>query len=170
MQPAMNQKTALATMLARLGLALFLGAVFAGGVAFACEDETVEIQTSSGKFAFSASFMDDDLGRAKGLMFVESMPTFEGMLFIYDKPMHAAFWMKNTLIPLDMIFADPTGEITHIHHNAVPHSEETIDGGENVLYVLEINGGLAKKFDFDVGDAMRHNQIDPEIAVWKCEN
>ena len=65
------------------------------------------------------------------------------MLFVYEGPRRVAFWMKNTLIPLDMIFADATGRVTRVHANAVPLDETPIDGGEGVQFVLEINGGLA---------------------------
>ena len=102
-------------------------------------------------------------------MNVPHMPSGQGMLFLYETPQHATFWMKNTLIPLDMIFADPTGTITHIHENAVPLDETTIDGGRGVLAILEINGGLASQIGISVGDTMRHPGLDPEIAAWPCE-
>ncbi len=102
-------------------------------------------------------------------MNVPEMAPGRGMLFLYETPQHATFWMKNTLIPLDMIFLDPTGTITHIHENAVPLDETTIDGGRNVLAVLEINGGLAAQIGLDVGDTLRHPRLDQTIAAWPCE-
>ncbi len=98
-------------------------------------------------------------------MFVESMPTMTGMLFIYESPQIASFWMRNTLIPLDMLFADPSGRITHIHENAVPLDETSILGGDNVLYVLEINGGIARRLGIDVGDVMQHPAFGPDAAM-----
>ena len=77
--------------------------------------------------------------------------------------------MKNTLIPLDMIFADATGTITHIHENAVPLDETNIDGGTGVFAVLEINGGLSDAIGISVGDTMKHPSFDPEIAAWPCD-
>ena len=71
--------------------------------------------------------------------------------FAYDSPRHAFFWMKNTLIPLDMIFADATGQVTRVHEGAVPLDETSIDGGDGVAYVLEINGGLARAAGCDPG-------------------
>ncbi len=68
-----------------------------------------------------------------------------GMLFLYEQPQRAVFWMKNTLIPLDMIFADATGVVRHVHANAIPHDETGIDGGADILAILEINGGLAAR-------------------------
>lgn len=150
----------------KLAITLFL--CFLGQTALACEEGSIDIMADSGKFRFNISVADDELERAQGLMHVEKMEQFEGMLFIYEQPLHASFWMKNTLIPLDMLFADPTGTITHIHENAVPMSEDTIDGGKNVLYVLEINGGLASKFGIEVGAVLKHPAIDQTVAAWTC--
>jgi len=150
--------------------AVILGAtLLAAAPTFACETDSIEIRAENGKFRFSIDVADDNDERAQGLMHVESMDPFKGMLFIYDKPLHAYFWMKNTLIPLDMLFADPTGKITHIHENATPLSEATIDGGENVLYVLEINGGLASKFGITEGAVMKHPAFDQSTAAWACD-
>ena len=148
-----------------------LGVALAGVLAlpaFSCEDNAIEIKSEAGKFRFEIEIADDDAERAQGLMHVEEMGTLEGMLFIYDAPLHAYFWMKNTLIPLDMLFADETGTITHIHENAIPLSEATIDGGKDVLYVLEINGGLSSKFGIDVGATMKHPAFDQDKAAWAC--
>ncbi len=101
-------------------------------------------------------------------MFRESMPTSAGMLFVYDRPQRASFWMRNTLIPLDMVFADENGVVTRIHENAVPLDETGIDGGPGVQFVLEINGGLAARLGLDVGDEMRHPAIEGETAAWPC--
>ena len=90
------------------------------------------------------------------------------MLFVYDAPQIATFWMRNTLIPLDMIFADETGVVTHVHENAVPLDETTINGGENVQYVLEINGGLAGRLGIEPGTQLRHPSIG-NLAAWSCE-
>jgi len=102
-------------------------------------------------------------------MFVENMPRFNGMLFIFDAPHRAGFWMKNTYISLDLLFLDETGTVTVIQENAVPHSEKTIDGGEGVLAVLEINGGLSEMLGLAVGDTLRHPAFDQDVAAWPCE-
>lgn len=111
---------------------------------------------------------DTDETRAKGLMFRSSMPRFSGMLFVYPKPTWARFWMKNTLIPLDMIFMDPAGIVRGVHHNAIPHDRTSIDGGRNILSVLEINGGMARKLGITEGSLARHPALGPE-AVWPCD-
>jgi uncharacterized membrane protein (UPF0127 family) len=90
------------------------------------------------------------------------------MLFVYDRPQRVGFWMKNTLIPLDMVFADETGVVTKIHENAVPHDETLIDGGQGVQFVLEINAGLVRRYGISAGSEMRNPAIDQASAVWPC--
>lgn len=145
-------------------------ASFVASSALACEPGVIDLRSDSGKARFKIEIADDDSERAQGLMHVESMPRFEGMLFIYERPLHAFFWMKNTLIPLDMLFIDPSGVVTHIHENATPLSLDTIDGGENVLAVLEINGGLARSLGLGVGTEVRHPAFAASQPVWPCEN
>lgn len=87
------------------------------------------------------------------------MPSASGMLFVFDRPKNAQFWMKNTLIPLDMLFADETGQITRIHENAIPQNLTTIDGGPGVKFVLEINGGLAGRMGVQPGDQFVHPSV-----------
>lgn len=90
--------------------------------------------------------------RSNGLMFVESMDLYEGMLFIYPQPADISMWMKNTLIPLDMLFFDTELRIHHIHSNAVPLSEEIISSNGAVMGVIELNGGAAEQFGILPGD------------------
>jgi hypothetical protein len=77
--------------------------------------------------------------------------------------------MRNTLIPLDMIFADATGLVTRVHSNAVPLDETSIDGGEGVALVLEINGGLAKRLGLGPGAVLRSEAVDQGQALWRCD-
>jgi uncharacterized membrane protein (UPF0127 family) len=77
--------------------------------------------------------------------------------------------MKNTLIPLDMIFADARGVVTRVHANAVPGDLTPVVGGENVQFTLEINGGLAARMGIVEGAELRHPAIAQETAVWPCE-
>ena len=92
--------------------------------------------------------------RRNGLMHIESMDTNEGMIFIYSQPAEISMWMKNTLIPLDMLFFDTSLRIQHIHRNAVPHSETTISSNGTVMGVIEINGGAAELFGILPGDSI----------------
>ena len=142
----------------------------AAAPAMACELDIVDLRSDTGKARFRVEIADDNAERAQGLMQVESMGRFNGMLFIYDEPIRATFWMKNTLIPLDMLFINSQGVVTSLHENATPLSETTIDGGEGVLAVLEINGGLAKSLGLGVGTEVRHPAFAELSPVWPCEN
>lgn len=90
--------------------------------------------------------------KLQGLMFRESLPERHGMLFTYNPPEHARMWMKNTLIPLDILFIDPEQNIIYIHHNAEPKSLTPIGPDALTASVIEINGGEAKAADIRVGD------------------
>ncbi len=133
-----------------------------------CSDNQIDVRGDWGSARFSVEVADDGPKRSLGLMHRESMATSAGMLFVYPRPQKAVFWMKNTLIPLDMIFADETGVVTAVHENAVPLDLTGIDGGDNVQYVLEINAGLSKRLGLSVGSEMRHPAIG-ENAAWMCE-
>lgn len=142
----------------------------AGGAQAECAPGTVELRAGNGSvMRFSVEIADSDAERAQGLMNRPSLPTSSGMLFVYDTPQHARFWMRNTLIPLDMIFADQTGLVTHVHSNAVPLDPTTIDGGEGVALVLEINGGLAQRLGVEAGAVMRSDVVDQTVAAWACD-
>ena len=93
--------------------------------------------------------------KAYGLMFRRDMEPDAGMLFPFGQEQAISMWMKNTYLPLDMIFADSAGVITRIHKNAVPESLETIDGGFAAA-VLEVNAGTADRLGISPGDVMRH--------------
>ena len=89
-------------------------------------------------------------------MFREHMDDTHGMLFLFPNRTFRSFWMKNTLIPLDMLFIDVDGRIKKVHHSAVPGSLDTIPSDHPVSAVLEINGGLAKRLGIRVGDIVEH--------------
>jgi uncharacterized membrane protein (UPF0127 family) len=144
-------------------------AIAAGSVSAACSESAVDLRGDWGSARFTVEVADDAAERAQGLMNRPSMPRSAGMLFLYEAPQRATFWMRNTLIPLDMIFMDPTGTVTRIHENAVPLDETTIDGGPGVQAVLEINGGLARAIGIDVGSELRHPGLDQSVAAWPCD-
>ncbi|NBB98319.1 MAG: DUF192 domain-containing protein [Alphaproteobacteria bacterium] len=134
-----------------------------------CAPDRVDLRGDWGQARFSVEVVDTPESRAQGLMFRESLPRSAGMLFIYEAPTVASFWMRNTLIPLDMLFVDPEGRVSHIHHDARPGDETPIPGGDNVLMVLEINGGLARVLGIETGSALRHPRLDQTDALWPCE-
>ncbi len=153
-----------------LGLALGMAVPLSGGAAFAdCAPDQLEIRTSAGAVQrFAVELADDPGERAKGLMFRDSMPKSTGMLFVFPAPKHATFWMKNTPLALDIIFADQTGTVTRVHKDAVPFDESQIDGGPGVAFALEINAGLAGPMGISPGAVLRHPAIGA-TAAWTCE-
>lgn len=92
----------------------------------------------------------------QGLMFRESLPPDGGMLFILGPPQPASFWMRNTFIPLDIIFIARDGRITNIYPRAAPGSLSLINSSEPVTGVLEINGGMAARLGIRAGDRVHH--------------
>lgn len=134
-----------------------------------CAPGVVDIRGEFGQARFTVELADTGPERAQGLMFRESLPSSAGMLFLYDSPQRASFWMKNTLIPLDMIFADQTGRVMRVHSNARPGDLKPVDGGAGVETVLEINGGLAARLGIGPGAELRHPSIDDDLAAWPCD-
>ena len=90
--------------------------------------------------------------RSQGLMHIESMTRHEGMLFLYGQDAEISMWMKNTLIPLDMLFIKGTGQIARIQKNTVPMSEEIIQSGTDVRGVLELAGGTSDYYGIKADD------------------
>lgn len=142
---------------------LITGPGFAG-----CSDTTADFRWDGGAARFAVEIADNDQERAKGLMFRETMPSGSGMLFVYEQPQSVAFWMKNTLIPLDMIFIGADGRVNAVHANAVPGDLTAIPGPPDTLMVLEINGGLAARLGLGEGAELRHPALDPETSLWPC--
>ncbi|MWD28794.1 DUF192 domain-containing protein [Aquicoccus sp. SCR17] len=134
----------------------------------ACREDSVTLRGEFGMARFRVDVADDAAERSRGLMFVKEMPASTGMLFVYPKAQPASFWMRNTLIPLDMLFMDATGTVTRIHENAVPLDETPIPGGDEVLAVLEINGGMAAAMGIEAGAQLRHPALPQDIAAWPC--
>ncbi len=95
---------------------------------------------------------DNDMRRQFGLMFRRSMADTQGMLFLFDRSSQQSFWMKNTYIPLDILFVDENLTITTIHENTAPHSEAPIPSSGPAKYVVEVNGGFTQKHGVKVGD------------------
>jgi uncharacterized protein len=90
--------------------------------------------------------------QARGLMFRQSLGPNEGMIFPFDPPRPAAFWMKNTVIPLDMIFVRADGTIARVAANTVPYSLDSVEVGEPVAAVLEIAGGRSAQLGIEPGN------------------
>jgi len=97
--------------------------------------------------------------REQGLMYRKSMDEFNGMLFIFEKSEPQNFWMKNTIIPLDIIYINENKEIVTIQENTVPYSEEAIPSYKNSMYVVEVNAGFCGKFRIKEKDVISFNKI-----------
>ncbi|AHD09424.1 DUF192 domain-containing protein [Phaeobacter gallaeciensis] len=134
----------------------------------ACQPDQVTLRGPWGQTQFTVEIADSIEERAEGLMHRPHMARGAGMLFVYEAPQRASFWMKNTLIPLDMLFVDVTGTVRHIHHRAIPGDLTPIPGGDNVFAVLEINGGLAARYGISVGTELRHEVFSKTGAIWPC--
>jgi uncharacterized membrane protein (UPF0127 family) len=105
---------------------------------------------------FDIWIADTSARREQGLMFVKSLADDAGMLFIYPAPQPIAMWMKNTYIPLDMLFIRADGRVARVTPNTKPHSLETIESGESVLGVLELKAGTAAKMNIRAGALVMH--------------
>lgn len=99
----------------------------------------------------------------RGLMFRDSLPEDQGMLFIYKPERPASMWMKNTILSLDMLFIDNQGVIIHIAENTTPFSLDTIDSGGPVRAVLELNAGQTSKHRIVIGDHVSHPLFEPTV-------
>ncbi|WP_241962895.1 DUF192 domain-containing protein [Thalassorhabdomicrobium marinisediminis] len=139
----------------------------AGSASAACTEDELRIRGAFGEARFTVSVVDTVEERAQGLMFVEQMGRMEGMLFVYDRPQSVSFWMRNTLIPLDMVFIGADGIVSNIHSNAQPLDETPIYGGHAVQYVLEVNGGMADRLGLAAGDEVQHPSLGAD-AAWPC--
>ncbi|MFQ1700917.1 DUF192 domain-containing protein [Loktanella agnita] len=132
-----------------------------------CAPDKVTVTGDWGQVHFNVEVADTPQERARGLMHVENMPMLTGMLFIYERPQPVSFWMKNTLIPLDMLFVSPEGEILTLYQNAEPGNLTPVPGGQGVQMVLEINGGLSERLGIAVGDVLQHPSFGPD-AILPC--
>jgi uncharacterized membrane protein (UPF0127 family) len=133
---------------------IFLPSAYAGS-AKAAELHTIEVASKGGVHVFVVELASNDQERAQGLMFRKELPEGRGMLFDFEREQEVGFWMKNTYIPLDMIFIRADGTIRRIAANTEPLSERTVPSGGPVRYVLEVIGGTAKKLGIAPGDKVR---------------
>jgi len=116
------------------------------------ELQKIEIASKSGVHSFLVELAVNDTQRAQGLMYRKELPEGRGMLFDFQQEQDVGFWMKNTYIPLDMIFIRADGKIRRIAANTEPLSERTVRAGGPVRYVLEVIGGTARKLGIAPGD------------------
>jgi len=137
------------------GLLAFSGAARAQQLATFSKSKLV-IETAKGKYPFDIELALTPAQMEQGLMFRRALAADAGMLFDYGDPQPIAMWMKNTLIPLDMIFIGRDGKVVDFRERAVPMSLDTIEPRVPVRAVLEVNAGTVSRLGLQVGDAVHH--------------
>ncbi len=143
--------------------ARFVQLLMAFGMVFlvaACANQPdLIVKTAKGDFTFEVELADTPQLRAQGLMFRQELAPDKGMLFDFQEEREVAFWMRNTFIPLDMIFIAADGTVMNIHENARPQDETSIPSRFPVRFVLEIPGGRSAEIGLEVGDKIVHPLI-----------
>jgi uncharacterized protein len=122
-----------------------------------------ELTISDGKKArqvFKVWLADSPSRQAQGLMFVRSLPAARGMLFVHPQPKTISMWMKNTYIPLDMVFIDAQGRVQQVVEQTTPHSLALIQSKTAARAVLEIAGGEASRLGIRPGQKVSHPALD----------
>lgn len=122
----------------------------------ATANESLTIETSTGVHGFLVELADTEERRRTGLMFREELALDAGMLFDFETPRVITMWMRNTPLPLDMIFIGPNGRIISVAENTVPYSEAIVSSRYPASAVFEVNAGTAKRIGIKVGDAVSH--------------
>ena len=142
----------------RAAAALLVATTESVAVSAALADPTDEltIETANGSHVVRVEIAETEAARRTGLMHRKSMDPDAGMLFVWGRPMMISMWMKNTYIPLDMLFLSARGVVTRIAENTEPHSLAPVRSGAPVLGVLELNAGSVERFAIKVGDRIRH--------------
>jgi uncharacterized membrane protein (UPF0127 family) len=144
--------TAMPTRRLLLLLALLASVVSGPGRAQAQDYATVTVVSASGPHAFKVELAETPAQMEQGLMFRRELAPDAGMLFDFKTPIVATMWMRNTLIPLDMLFVGGDSRIVNIHERAVPQSDAIIAAAAPVRAVIELNGGTAARFGIKPGD------------------
>jgi uncharacterized protein len=121
--------------------------------------DSLVIQRTNGRDTFHIWLADTPEQQQQGLMWIQKLPADYGMLFVLPQPRSMSMWMKNTYVPLDMVFFDAKGRILRIHEHAEPLSEAIIDSGVEVAGVLEILAGEARRRGVQVGDRLLHQRL-----------
>lgn len=115
-------------------------------------------KTDGEKIQIDIEIADDDNKRQAGLMFRDKLEMTEGMLFIFDEEEYRSFWMKDTKLPLDLIFVDSNLEIVDIAYGAVPFSEKSIISNKPALYVVEVKAGFVSLHSIKVQDKISYKK------------
>ncbi len=128
--------------------------------------EPLAIETADGTLhRFTVEIADTPRRRVRGLMHREAMDADAGMLFNFEQTQIQSIWMRNTLIPLDILYVYEDGEIAKIIENAQPLSERSLWSDFPVRYVVELNGGLVQRIGAEPGDRIRHAYFGDDLAA-----
>jgi len=136
---------------------LIAGLAAPAGLSYSAGTQPLEIASKTGVHVFSVEVVDTPEDRARGLMYRKELPEGQGMLFDFKEDQDVAFWMKNTYVPLDMIFIRGDGRILRIAENTEPLSERLVPSGGPIRGVLEVVAGTAKKLGIAPGDRVAHS-------------
>ena len=134
-----------------------------------CVDDHVHLSGPWGSAKFTVEVADTDAERTQGLMFRNNLAKSESMLFVYDNPQHVAFWMKNTLIPLDILYFTAEGVLLDIRENAVPGDLVPFHSSGPVQYVLEVNAGTTKTLKFGLDTVLGHARLAQKRKTHACQ-
>jgi len=132
-----------------------------GGFGPDAPTETLTIETANGPVRLNVEIADEPAERQHGLMYRQSLPDDRGMLFHFQQPEHASFWMHNTPLSLDIIFIGVDGRILNIADHTTPYSDASVPAAGLTRGVLEIKAGRAEELGIRAGDRVRH-RIFPE--------
>lgn len=116
------------------------------------EVEFISGETGKPIKTIDVEIADNNRKRSQGLMFRKSMEENQGMYFVFSISEPQSFWMKNTIISLDIMFVNENKEIVKIHKNTTPYSEKSLPSGKNAMYVVEVVAGFSDKFGIKEGD------------------
>lgn len=147
---------------------LWLVAGAPGAGAAACAPDRADLVWSGGSAGFQVERAATPAERARGLMLRDHLDPGRGMIFVYDRPQEVAFWMKDTLIPLDMLFIDRTGRVVRIAPDRKPLDETPVPSGGAVMFVLEIAGGEAARRGIGMGAVLQSPLVPQAQAALPC--
>lgn len=147
-------------------MAIFLAA--ASGAAADCDAGHVHLTGAWGKAQFNTEIADTMRARQKGLMYRTSLPRSHSMLFVFGRQAPRSFWMKNTFVPLDILFFDAQGALVNIRHDAVPGDLTPLSSTGPAQFVLEINAGLSKRLKLDETTVLSHPSVKNSSLTQIC--
>jgi uncharacterized membrane protein (UPF0127 family) len=146
-----------------LGFLWGVQAFASGAIVLDVDPSPLIIRTENSAISYDVEVADTEVERAAGLMFRQDFPQNRAMLFDFEETRAVSMWMKNTPLPLDMLFVDDTGLIAGVAENTTPHALEVISSPQPVAYVVELNAGQVAANRIKTGDRVLHPAIKPAL-------